>query len=645
MLNLFKQDVTENFQKELLKNYLNVEKVQKLIDNGADIHRLNDKDQTLLFPLVKKKRIEAIRILLKNKIDINHEDMYGKTVLSEAVERGDGVMIRFLLDNGASIDYINSSGRTILQDVALEGNHRVFEILLAHKPNLNIKDTYGRTVLFDAVEGENLKIIREVLNNIENPDAVDENEQTALFLAVLKEKPEVAKFLIINGVDIHVTDENRENVLFNAVVMGASNIEVIELLLEKGIKLNIKNINNETILDEILKILEILKNPKEKVEGKYKLANKERNYLKLTSVLIENGLAVNRVDSKGKTVLYKEVLRKNYDTIDFLLASGADINSEDKNGRTVLFEAVFDGMKNIEMVEYLLTKGADIDHRDILERTVVDELCEIILVQHNNKKPISRRYLDIDDEEDYFTLLKRVISYRPKLNKQRSNGRTTIFDLIIHNNLPLIKLLFNSGANANIMDDNGDTPLTLLVDHGLKVKSIRNKEQFLEKLVFLLKFRIDVNIRDKEGRTVYHKAVIADDIEVVEKLLSKKADLNIKDRQGRTALHHTQWKGNFKIARLLIAAGADINAVDYAGFTILNYAAILGHTKLVVILIASGVLMYNHNKKSRSVAQFFKEREKNLAKLLNGNITDPKMLSAIKQVIKNLRAEIDEALK
>jgi ankyrin repeat protein len=209
----------------------------------------------------------------------------------------------------------------------------------------------------------------------------------------------------------------------------------------------------------------------------------------------------------------------------------------------------------------------------------------------------------------------------------------------------LIKLLFNSGANANIMDDNGDTPLTLLVDNGLKVKSIRNKEQFLEKLVFLLKFRIDVNIRDKEGRTVYHKAVIADDIEVVEKLLSKKADLNIKDRQGRTALHHTQWKGNFKIARLLIAAGADINAVDYAGFTILNYAAILGHTKLVVILIASGVLMYNHNKKSRSVAQFFKEREKNLAKLLNGNITDPKMLSAIKQVIKNLRAEIDEALK
>ncbi|AXH10864.1 hypothetical protein CP960_09040 [Malaciobacter halophilus] len=645
MLNLFKQDVTESFQKELLKNYLNVEKVQKLIDDGADIHRLNDKKQTLLFPLVKKKRIEAIRILLKNGIDINHEDMYGKTVLSETVERGDGVMIRFLLDNGASINYVNSSGRTILQDVALEENHRVFEILMAHKPDLNIKDTYGKTVLFDAVEGGNLKIIREVLNNIDDPNVVDENGQTALFTAVLKDNPEVAKFLIVNGVDVHVTDENRENVLFNAVIMGSVNIEVIEMLLEKGIKLNIKNLKNQTILDEILKILSILKNPKQKIEGKYKLVNKNRNYLKLTSVLIEHGLAVNRVDSDGKTVLYKEVERENYDTINFLLSSGADINAEDKNGRTVLFEAIFGGMKNIAMIEFLLSKGADVDHRDILERTVIDELCEIILVKNNNKKPMSRRYLDINDEEDYFTLLKRVISYRPKLNRPRSNGRTTIFDIIIHNNLSLIKLLFNAGADANIMDDNGDTPLTILVDHGLKLKNLRAKEQFLERLVFLLKFRIDVNVRDKEGRTVYHRAVMADDIEVVEKLLSKKADLNIKDKQGRTALHHTQWKGNFKIARLLIAAGADVNAVDYAGFTILNYAAILGHTKLVVILIASGVLMYNHNKKSRSVAQFFKEREKNLAKLLSGNITDPKMLSSIKQVIKNLRAEIDEALK
>ncbi len=119
----------------------------------------------------------------------------------------------------------------------------------------------------------------------------------------------------------------------------------------------------------------------------------------------------------------------------------------------------------------------------------------------------------------------------------------------------------------------------------------------------------------------------------------------LKDKQGRTALHHTQWKGNYKIARLLIAAGSNINEADYAGFTILNYAAILGHTKLVVVLILSGVLMYNRNKKSKSVAKFFKDREKNLDTLLDANITDEKMKKAIAEVIENLKNEINEVLE
>lgn len=185
----------------------------------------------------------------------------------------------------------------------------------------------------------------------------------------------------------------------------------------------------------------------------------------------------------------------------------------------------------------------------------------------------------------------------------------------------------------------------MLVDNGLKITRIREREHFLERIVFLLKYRINVDVVDKDGRTIFHKAVMANDLEVVEKLLTKKTNLNIKDKQGRTALHHTQWKGNYKIARLLIVAGANMDEPDYAGFTILNYAAILGHAKLVVILLASGVLMYNRNKKSKAVAKFFKDKEKNLDKLLQGSITDEKMKSSMQQVIENLKKEIDEALK
>jgi phage anti-repressor protein len=50
--------------------------------------------------------------------------------------------------------------------------------------------------------------------------------------------------------------------------------------------------------------------------------------------------------------------------------------------------------------------------------------------------------------------------------------------------------------------------------------------------------------------------------------------------------------------------------------------------------------MYNKNKKSRSVTQFFLKNESNLDKLLQGDITDEKMRSTISEVVRNLKNEI-----
>ena len=645
MLGMFKGDGAQVLHKELMKNYIDEKKVQSLIDSGVNINRRDAKGRTLLFGLAAKRRIESIKILIKNGIDINAEDNYGKTVLSEAVDKIDGMMIRFLLENGSSVNHINSSGRTVLHDAALEENEKVFQILMSQNPDLSITDHYGRTVLFDAVEGGNLAIIREIINNIEDINIVDNNGQTTLFHAVLKEDPTVAKFLISNGIDVNILDKKRQTALFNAVVLGSQNLPIIELLLEKGAKLNVKDFAEKTLLDEILKILSIVNSSQEKFEGKYRLVNKERNYLKLTGILIDLGLAIDRTDAEGKTVLYKEVERKNFDTIDFLIASGADINAQDKEGRTVIFDAVLKGPSNMNMIDHLIAKGSNIDHRDFNERTVIDDLSEAVLITQNNKKPSARRFFDIKMDEDYFTLLKKMLIFKPRINEPKADGKTIIYDLLEEDNLELIKLLVNAGVDLNVVDDNQNTPLSYLVDKGLEITNKREKDNFLEKLVFILKFRIDVNTVDAEGKTVFHKAVMANDIEVVEKLLTKKTDLNIKDKQGRTALHHTQWKGNYKIARLLISAGANINQPDNAGFTILNYAAILGHTRLVVVLILSGVLMYNHNKKNKTVAKFFKDREKNLDNLLNANITDSKMRKALEEVAANLRKEINDVLE
>ena len=646
MLGLFTNDKLEDIHKELIKDHIDVIKIQTLIDNGAKIHQIDEKGRTLLFELSKKHKIESIKILLNNNLDIHKEDNYGKTILSEAIQVYDGMMIRFLLDNGANINHTNSAGRTVLQDAVLEGNIKAFKILMTKNPNLNLKDNYGKCVLFDGVESGNITIIKEIVNNLDDINQVDNNGQTALFQAILKEDLSIANFLITHGTNINHLDSKRQNILFNAVVLGMENLKIITFLISKGINLNIKDKDDKNLLDEILKLVSIQKQTEDiKIDSKYRFINEKRNYLKLTAFLINNGLAINRLDKEGKTVLYREVAMQNYETLNFLLSSGANINALDNEGKNVLFDAILKGFTNVEMIDYLILKGANIDQQDIKKRTIIDDLCEIILIQENDKKPSFERFLNIKKDGDYFQLLKKILIFKPNLNQIKNNGQTLIFNIIQYDNMPLIKLIANGGADFNIIDKNKQTLLSILITQGLKEQNKQTDKIFLEKLVFVLKFKININMRDKKGQTACHQAVIANNFEVVQKLLSKNIDLNIKDEQGRTALHHTQWKGNEKIAKILISAGANINEPDNAGFTLLNYATIFGHIKLVIVLIISGVLMFNHNNKNKKVALFLKSKEKDLDNILSNNITDEKIIHDINEVVNNLKKELNQAIQ
>lgn len=634
--------------KELNRNIIDEKKVVKLIKNKEiDINQLDDKGRTLLFDLVKKRKTESIKLLLKHGLKLEIEDIYGKTVMNEAIDNNDGVMVRFLLDMGFSLNYINKSRRSIVQDIALEGKHKLFEIFIVREADLLHKDSYNRNVLFDAIEGESFEIIEEIVNNVppEELNVCDNEGQSALFNAVLKEDSRLAIYLIKHGIDVNIVNFEGRNALFNAVLLGADNLETIEKMIRKGIDLSCSDNNGFNVVNEILMIYKMVKKPidDDETKSKYRLVKPSRNYLKLMTVMMQYDLPINEPQNNGKSLLYNEVMKKSVVTIDFLLKAGASLNVPNEEGQTVLFSVIYGGVSNIRMIEYLIEHGADIEHRDYEERTVIDEMVDIILIQQNYKRPEHRRFLDIKQEEHYFGVLKRLLAYRPHINKPKSNGQTIIYELVNYNDFELLKLFLNYDIDLHITDDEQKTPLCVMVENGLKLTNPQEREDFIKRLSFLLKYRVNVNAADKDGRTVLHKAVIANDLEVIEKLIaSKKVDLHIKDKQGRTALHHTQWRGNTKIARLLIATGAHVNEPDGAGYTLLNYAAILGHLNLVQVLISYGVLMYNKNKKSKSVTQFFIKNESNLDKLLHNSITDVKMQHAIAQVVKNLKKEIHE---
>ena len=632
------------FFEELLKDDMDIDKIEKYINKGVNINKKDEKGQTILFSLVAKRKLEALKILIKNGANLTLEDLHRKTVLDEAVDRNDGIMIRFLLDNGFNINHKNNSGRTIFQNVAHMGNNKIFQIFMKYNADFNIKDSHGKTVLFDAVEGGNLDILKDVINNTNNLNILDENHQNVLFSAVIKDDISLATELILNGINVNFLDKDGQNVLFNAILQGAKNLPLIELLIKKGINLNIVDNYHKNLIDEILYVFDLQKNPPKELDGKYKIVTEEKEYLPLGFLFLEHGLEIDKIDESGKTILQKAVENKNFANAEFLLNCGADVNICDEFEKNIVHKEILKGYSNYKMIDFLVSHGANIDARDLDEKGIVDDIIEIIAIIKGFKKPNTFFSNEIKYDEKYDILLKKVLTYRPNIERQRLDGTNILFDMVMYNDFETLKTIINYGINLNIKDKRGYTPLIYMVEEGLKISDKKEKDSFIERLIYFLKYRVNIDAQDNDGRTVIHKAVIANDLVVLEKLLTKKADLSIRDIHGRTALHHTQWHGNYKIARWLIAAGADMNLPDNSGFTLLNYAAIFGHTRLIVALIASGVLMYNRNPKNKKVAQFFKNREKKIEKLLLSNITDDKMQLAFKEVVQNLKKEIDDAL-
>jgi len=377
---------------------------------------------------------------------------------------------------------------------------------------------------------------------------------------------------------------------------------------------------------------------------------------------IDNGLNINFTDIKKRTVLFALVYRHRIDSIKIVIDLGIDIYRENNYGKTILDEVL--NHYDFIMIQCLVLElGFDINKKNSKGKTALENNLFF------NNKQIAGMFLNFDSQFDLYNqkdrklyidgmikknveLFKGFLRYIKDINIKDEQGRNLVFNEVMkdyyyqgrYEDFQMLDILIEKGIDINCIDNSGKTPLMYMVEYGVRIKDKQRRGYFIKRLKNFLKYKVNLNIQDKDGQTVIHKVVIADDLEVLENLLEKKVDVNLKDKQGRTALHHTQWKGNYQIARWLIASGADMDLPDNSGFTILNYATISRHVRLIITLILSGALMYNENPKNKKVAYFFKSKEKSLDMLLFANISDNKMQSNLIRVVINLKKEINKTL-
>ncbi len=153
----------------------------------------------------------------------------------------------------------------------------------------------------------------------------------------------------------------------------------------------------------------------------------------------------------------------------------------------------------------------------------------------------------------------------------------SLFDLIKDGKTDLVKKKIESGADVNVKNNYGNTPLIWASD---------TRQTEIVKL--LLEYGADANAKNNNGNTPLHCASIYGYTEIVKLLLEYGADANAKDNDVWTPLFCASGEGHTEIVKLLLEHGAGVNVKDKYGWTALYCASRKGHTEIVKLLKQHG---------------------------------------------------------
>src|SRR6202042_1226631 len=147
------------------------------------------------------------------------------------------------------------------------------------------------------------------------------------------------------------------------------------------------------------------------------------------------------------------------------------------------------------------------------------------------------------------------------------------------NDVDAANLLIGAGAQANIANDFGMTPLS---------EACTNASAVMVRL--LLKSGANPNTAIATGVTPLMTCAKSGNVDAVKRLLEYGAAIDAKEPdQHQTALMWAAAEHQLNVAQALVDAHADLNARSKAGFTAIHFAARQGDQEMVQLLLTAGV--------------------------------------------------------
>ncbi len=357
----------------------------------------------------------AVQRLLKEGADINGRDAQGRTPVMAATHGNRVDTVRALIQAGADINIRDNRLDNPFLYAGAEGLLDILKLTIDAGADTKLTNRFGGTALIPAAERGHVEIASELLTRTDvDVNHVNNLGWTALLEAIVlsngdEKHQQIVQLLVDHGADISIADKDGVTPLDHARARGFKQIERILVTAAQVSDLRM-------------------------------IAAAEQGDIETVTQLLARGANVQSHDENGKTALIAAAYRNDLAIVDLLIQAGADVNAQDSTQQSAYLIATSEGY--LELLKRALQAGADVHSTDSYNGT------GLIRAADRGHIQIIQALLKTDIKIDHVNRL----------------GWTALLEAIIlgdgdTRHTEVVRLLVEAGADVNLADADGVTPL------------------------------------------------------------------------------------------------------------------------------------------------------------------------------------------